>query len=365
MSQISNVGVVGYGLSAKIFHIPFINASKAFKLHSIVQRSPKPQDDASKDWPEAKVYRSIDELVQDPDVDVVVLTTTPVTHFALASQALRAKKHVLVEKPFTPTSTEARDLVKIAKEEGVMLTVYQNRRYDADFLTLKKLIEDGALGRVVEFESHFDRHRPQMPAGDSWKTSPEEYSVVFDLGTHLMDQVVALYGLPQRITGFVGSQRGKRNTSGLEDTFTALLHYDDVNGEGELMATCKAGVVSAETEQLRYWVRGEKGSFRKSRLDVQEDQLKGGLRPGDSGYGVEVEDAWGVVTSVDGNGKVSGKKTRIMETAGYTAFYDQFGEALAAGDAKLLPVDAAVAGEVIRLCELMRQSSSERKSLTI
>lgn len=365
MSNTFNVGVVGYGLSAKIFHIPFINDSKAFKLHAIVQRSPKPEDDASKDWPEAKVYRSIDELLQDPEVDVVVLTTTPVTHFALASQALKAKKHVLVEKPFTPTSKEARDLVKIAGEEGKMLTVYQNRRYDADFLTVKKLIADGALGRVVEFESHFDRHRPQMPTAESWKTSPEEYSAVFDLGTHLMDQVVALYGLPQRITGFVGSQRGKRNTSGLEDSFTALLHYDDVDGEGELLATCKAGVVSAEVEQLRYWIRGEKGSFRKERLDVQEDQLKAGLRPGDKEYGVEEEVAWGVLTSVDGSGKVSGKKARTLESAGYTAFYDQFDEALQAGDVNMLPVDPAVAGEVIRLCEMMRASSSERKTLTI
>lgn len=365
MSKIYNVGVVGYGLSAKIFHIPFINDSKSFKLHSIVQRSPKPDDDASKDWPDTKSYRSIDDLVADKEVDVVILTTTPATHFALASQAMKAGKHVLVEKPFTPTSIEARDLVKIAKEEGVLLTVYQNRRFDADFLTLKGLIRDGKLGRVVEFESHFDRHRPGMPTVTSWKTKPEEYSAVFDLGTHLMDQVVSIYGLPQRITGFVGSQRGKRNTSGLEDSFTALLHYDDVGGEGELMATCKAGVVSAEMQQLRYWVRGEKGSFRKERLDVQEDQLKAGLRPGDQGYGVEEEAAWGVLTSADEGGKMSSEKVKTLEGRGYTTFYDQFGKAIEAGDVSLLPVDAAVAGDVIRLCELMRQSSSERKTLSV
>lgn len=365
MSKTYNVGVVGYGLSAKIFHIPFINDSKFFKLHSIVQRSPKPNDDASKDWPDTKSYRSIDDLLKDKEVDVVVLTTTPATHFALASQAMKAGKHVLVEKPFTPTSAEARDLVKIAGDEGVMLTVYQNRRFDADFLTLKSLIRDGKLGRVVEFESHFDRHRPQMPTVESWKTKPEEYSAVFDLGTHLMDQVVSLYGLPQRITGFVGSQRGKRNTSGLEDSFTALLHYDDVDGEGELMATCKAAVVSAETEQLRFWVRGEKGTFRKERLDVQEDQLKTGLRPGQKGYGVEEEAAWGVLTSAEEGGKMVRKKVETLDGRGYTAFYDMLGEALGAGDASLMPVDAAVAGEVIRLCELMRQSSSERTTLTV
>lgn len=365
MPNMFNVGVVGYGISAKIFHIPFINHSEAFKLHAIVQRSPKPNDDASKDWPDCKIYRSVDELVQDQQVDVVVLTTTPATHHALASQAMRAKKHVLVEKPFTPTSQEARDLTRIANEEGVMLTVYQNRRYDADFLTLKKLILDGALGRVVEFETHFDRHRPDMPATESWKTSPSEYSAVFDLGTHLMDQVVSLYGLPQGITGFVGTQRGKRNTSGLEDSFTALLHYDDVNGEGEMMATCKAAVVSPEVEQLRYWVRGEKGSFRKERLDVQEDQLRAGLRPGDREYGVEEETAWGTLTAVGEAGKIVDQRVKTLEGLGYTAFYDRFAKALESNDPKLLPVDASVAAEVIRLCELMRESSMERKTLTV
>jgi len=199
-----------------------------------------------------------------------------------------------------------------------------------------------------------------MPSAQSWKTDPASYSAVFDLGTHLMDQVVSVYGLPERITGFVGTQR-QHNTIGLEDSFTALLHYS-----GGMLATCKAAVVSPEEPQLRFWVRGEKGSFKKFGLDPQEDQLKAGLRPGESGYGVESEERHGVLSSVvDGSGKVERKTVRPVESIGYTAFYEQFAKALDARDEKLLPVEPGVAADVIRLCELMRRSSAEGKRLLV
>ena len=358
MAKTYKTGIIGYGLSAKIFHIPFITDSAHFSLHSIVQRTPKSDDDASKDHPDARIYRSTDDLIADRDIDVVVVTTAPDSHFELASKAMKAGKHVLVEKPFVPTSQQARELVDLAEKSGVMLTVYQNRRYDRDFLTLRKLIEDGSLGRVVEFETHFDRHRPEMPTAQSWKTDPSNYSAVYDLGTHLMDQVVSIYGLPKRITGFVGTQR-QGNKTGLEDSFTALLHYDD-----NLLVTAKAGVVSPEEAQLRYWVRGEKGSFKKFYLDAQEDQLKAGNRPGDEGYGEEEESKHGVLTTV-ANGKTSLLEVRPVESRGYTVFYDQFAKALDSGDAGQLPVSATVAADVIRLCELMRQSSKEGKTLDV
>lgn len=157
-------------------------------------------------------------------------------------------------------------------------------------MTLSKLVKNGSLGRVVEYETHFDRHRPELPANStSWKTKPGPASgAIFDLGAHLLDQAVHLFGVPQRVTGFIGSQR-ENNHTGLEDSFTTLLHYD--NG---LMVTAKAAVVSPEEKQLRFWVRGEKGSFKKYHLDIQEDQLKAGIRPGDSGYGLEPSDRYGM-----------------------------------------------------------------------
>ncbi|KAM5485300.1 hypothetical protein McanCB56680_002222 [Microsporum canis] len=286
-----NVGVIGYGMSAKVFHIPFISALPEFNLYAIVQRTPSASDDAQKDHPDSKVYRSVEELVKDAAVDVVVVTTTPDSHFSLAKQALEARKHVIVEKPFTPTQKEADALIELAKTQNKLLTVYQSewigypylmiyslevltwiscgrrlvttlmglidRRWDADFVTAAKLIKDGSLGRVVEFETHFDRHRPELTIKKAWKGKaiPGGGSI-YDLGTHLIDQAVHLFGLPNKITGFITAQR-EINTEDYEDSFTVLLHYD------RLLVTAKSAVISPEEKQLRFWIRGEKGSFKK------------------------------------------------------------------------------------------------------
>ncbi|KAL2053366.1 hypothetical protein ABVK25_006360 [Lepraria finkii] len=287
VSKTYNVAIIGYGMSAKVFHIPLIQVTPAFNLYAIVQRNPTAENDASKDHPGIKLYRSSEDMVQDPDVDVVVINTIPASHFELCRLALEYYKYVIVEKPFTVTSEEADDLINIAVNRDLFLTVYQNRRWDTDFLTLSKLLKAGTLGRVVEFETHFDRHRPETPSG-GWKTKPlPGGGGIYDLGTHLIDQVYVLFGLPDRITGFVGSQR-ERNPEGVDDSCTVLLHYDS-----GLLATVKAGVVSPEVNQLRYWVRGEKGSYKKFHLDCQEDQLKAGKKPGDAGFGIEPKDRAG------------------------------------------------------------------------
>lgn len=225
-----------------------------------MQRHPTPEDDAEKDHPGIKAFRSSEEMVKDPAIDVVVITTIPTTHFELCKLVLENRKHVVVEKPFTPTSKEAGELIVIAKKHERLLTVYQNRRWDTDFLTLSKLLKEAALGRLVEFETHFDRHRPEAPAAfTTWKARPlPGGGAAYDLGTHLIDQVVVSFGLPDKITGFVGSQR-KHNPEEVEDSCTILLHYETRG----LLATVKAGVVSPEVDQLRFWVRGEKGSYKK------------------------------------------------------------------------------------------------------
>jgi predicted dehydrogenase len=150
-------------MSAKVFHIPLITVTKIFRLHSIVQRTPKPNDDASIDHPSVKIYHSADEIFADPSIDIIVITTTPDTHFSFTKSALEAGKHVLVEKPFVPTSSEAQTLVDISAKTGKLICVYQNRRWDTDFLTVQKLLADDKLGRVVEFETHFDRYKPVRP----------------------------------------------------------------------------------------------------------------------------------------------------------------------------------------------------------
>ncbi|PGH07542.1 hypothetical protein AJ79_06277 [Helicocarpus griseus UAMH5409] len=355
-SKTYNVGIIGYGLSAKIFHIPFINAVPEFRLYAVVQRNPKPEDDAEKDHPGIKSYRSTEEMVKDAGVDVVVVTTTPETHLALAKLALEAGKHVIVEKPFTPTHQEADELAELSKKQNRLISVYQNRRWDADYVTLSKLVKNGSLGRVTEFETHFDRHRPEMPTTGSWKTKPTPgSSAIYDLGTHLIDQVVHLLGLPKRITGFIGSQREK-NDSGYEDSFTLLLHY------GQTLATVKTTVISPEEKQLRFWVRGDKGSFKKYHLDIQEEQLKASVRPGGDGYGKEPSDRYGVLTSYK-DGALTSEVVATVEPPTYVDYYRRFAKALAGGGD--VPVSASEASDVIRLIELAKESSRLGKTLDV
>ncbi|KAL1962601.1 hypothetical protein VTN77DRAFT_9394 [Rasamsonia byssochlamydoides] len=355
-SKTWNVGVIGYGFSAKIFHIPFIQAVPDFKLYAIVQRHPKPDDDAEKDHPGIKAYRSAEDLVKDEAVDVVVVTTAPDSHVALTRLALEAGKHVVVEKPFTPTHQEADELVALAKKQGKLLAVYQNRRWDTDFVTLSKLIKNGSLGRLVEYESHFDRYRPVIPNTDSWKYKVlPAGGAIYDLGTHLIDQTVHLFGLPERVTGFIGSQR-ENNPTGFEDSFTVLLHY-----KSGLLATVKCSVVSPEEKQLRFWVRGEQGSFKKYHLDIQEEQLIKGLRPGDKEYAQEPSDRYGVLTTIK-----DGKPTAEVvptETSTWVEYYRQLARALAGeGD---VPVSGEQASAVIRLIELAKESSKLGKTLDV
>ncbi|KAJ9494757.1 hypothetical protein H2202_009833 [Exophiala xenobiotica] len=352
-----NVGIIGYGLSAKTFHIPFIKAVPDLNLYAIVQRSPKPDEDASKDHPNIKLYHSADDLVKDDQVHVVIVTTAPDLHLQMAKAALLAKKHVVVEKPFTPTSAEAQELVDTAKAQGVLLTVYQNRRWDSDFLTVKKYVQDGTLGRIAEFETHFDRHRPEPPTG-TWKANPTPGNgAVYDLGTHLMDQIVHLFGMPQRVTGFVGSQR-EVNPTGLEDSCTVLLHYPG------MLATVKAGVVSPEVNQLRFWVRGVNGSFKKFHLDPQEDQLrKQGLGPGNQGYGLEPEERYGTLNLCK-DGKIVSEVAPTVKPPTYVEYYRRLAAALS-GDASQIPVPPEEAVGVIRLVELARESSRLGKTMDV
>ncbi|KAL8828507.1 MAG: hypothetical protein Q9191_002546 [Dirinaria sp. TL-2023a] len=396
-SQPYNVGIVGYGMSAKVFHIPLLDVVPEFKLYGIVQRVPKPGNDAEKDHPDIKSYRFTEQMVKDSKVDVVVVSTTPQTHFELTKLALENGKHVVVEKPFTPTTQEADELMEIAKRNNRLLTVYHSRvnglssccqcitdhpclldrRWDSDFLTILNLIEHNTLGRIVEFETHFDRHRPELPPGGGWKTeSLPGGGTVYDLGTHLIDQVVQAFGLPKRITGFVGSQR-EENPGGYEDACTVLLHYDG------LLATVKAGVVSPEKSQLRYWLypplhhqlhiyspptahpmTQSNLAALQFHVDPQEDHLKAGLTPSSPGFGREPPARNGTLITIQSSGELRSEPwPNLMPPLTYKAFYDQFAQAL--NRRAEVPVKPEDAREVIRLVELARRSSRECRTLVV
>ncbi|KAK7953062.1 oxidoreductase [Apiospora saccharicola] len=362
-----NVGVVGYGMSAKIFHIPFIKATPSLKLHSIVQRSPKPNDSAPADYPELQHHTSLDSLLADPELDVVILCTTPPTHFAFATQALEAGKHVFCEKPFVPTSAEAAQLSDLAHSKGKLLCVYQNRRYDADFATVSQLLRDGTLGRVVEFETHFDRYKMEQPT--NWKgTVPMEQGggAVYDLGTHLVDQVYTLFGMPQSAYAkFVSQREGKfypADNKADPDSLTAHLYYPDAG----LTAIVRIGVLSVETQQPRFWIRGSKGSYTKKGLDTQEPQLKGGMTTSDAQFGREGPEWAGKLAVLGEGGAVSQRDLPNIEPPPtYTKIYKSFARALASGKEEDVPVPASQARDVLKIIEAVQESGKTGREVQI
>jgi predicted dehydrogenase len=346
-------------MSAKVFHIPLVQVTPAFKLHSIVQRSPKPNDDASKDHPTAQIYHSAQDMFADSSIDIIAITTTPDTHFSFTKTALESGKHVIVEKPFVPTSAEAQQLIDISQKTKKLICVYQNRRWDTDFLTVQKLLADDAIGRVVEFETYFDRYKPIRP--ETWKgtlTMEKAGGVIYDLGTHLIDQAYVLFGLPKTVNATFTNQRNDGEVE--PDSITVLLGY----GSGGPLVTAKAGVMSVETEQLRYWVRGTKGSFKKFHLDVQEDQLKAGLKPGDKGFGIESDSSSGTLVVLEGDKPKSSVFKNVVPKT-YASLYEGFAKAIEGGGEAAVPVKASEARDVLKIVEAARESSESGKTVNL
>jgi predicted dehydrogenase len=266
----------------------------------------------------------------------------------------------MVEKPFVPTSQQAAELAAAARTANRLICVYQNRRWDSDFLTFRSLYADGAgeLGRIVEFETHFDRYKPERPR--TWKGElgmADAGGVVYDLGSHLIDQVYVTFGLPRSVTAIFSNQRA--DGADEPDSVTILLQYP-----GGLVCTAKAGVVSIESEQLRFWVRGTGGTYKKYHLDVQEDQLKAGAKPTDANFGVEGEERAGVLTTLVGGTPVARAQPNVKPVT-YLGIYERFVEAIRAGDASKVPVKAEEAADVLRIIEAARRSAKEGRTVEL
>ena len=247
----------------------------------------------------------------------------------------------------------------ISSKTGKFICVYQNRRWDTDFLTVQQLIKDDTIGRVVEFETHFDRYKPVRP--ETWKgtlSMDHAGGVIYDLGTHLIDQAYVLFGLPKTVTAIFANQRNDGEAE--PDSFTAMLGY----GPGGPLVTAKAGVMSIESEQLRYWVRGTKGSFRKCHLDVQEDQLKAGQKPGDKGFGVESESMSGTLTVMEAEEPRS-KVLQNVEPKTYASLYAGFAKAIENGGEDAVPVKASESRDVLKIIEAARESAKSGKTVTL
>lgn len=277
-----DVGLVGFGFAGRVFHAPIIAAVPGLRLRAVVQRT---ADDAASLYPQASVVGSIDELLAIEDLRIVVIATPNPSHYALAKQCLLAGKDVVVDKPFTTNYQEALELVELAKQHRRLLTVFQNRRCDGDFRTIRKLVEEQRFGRLALYESHFDRYRLQTRPG-AWREKAEPGSgAFFDLGVHLIDQAMLLFGRPTAITADI---RIERDGAVVDDAFDVLLHYP------KMRALLRASMIAIAPD-LRFLVRGEKATFAKNGIDPQEEALKLGETPSDDTWGREAREKWGTL----------------------------------------------------------------------
>jgi len=342
-----NVGIVGFGLSGQVFHAPFIDVNPHFNLHSIVTTGTL----AGEKYPLVKITPSFDDLLAEPEIDIVIVCSPNALHFQHASAALQAGKHVIVEKPFTVNSTEAQILIDISHKSGKLVFPFHIRRWDSDFLTIKYLIAQGLLGKVVDYESRFDRYTPSIKRA-GWKYQQKEGGgTLFDLGIHLIDQAVSLFGPPEGVFCRLFNQREGSVT---DDSYDLKLIYPDLN------VTLKASVFVKEPGP-RFQVHGTQGSFVKYGLDSQEAQLKLNTKPGTKGFGIEPASQRGIL-----NSGLLGKEFRGRYKTfpgDYMEFFNNVYFVLANGSEMVIKPEDALLN--IRIIEAARKSDQEKKIIKL
>lgn len=335
------VGVIGYGLAGAVFHAPLIAVTPGLELASVVTSNRDRRAQAEREHPGIAVLDRVEEVWARAH-DLIVVAAPNVAHVPLARAAVAHGLPVVVDKPLAASAAQARELVAEADAAGVMLTVFHNRRWDGDFLTLRRVLEDGLLGRIVRFESRFERWRPDVRR-DAWRerAAPEEAGgLLFDLGSHLVDQAIVLFGRVRRV--YAELERRRPGAAVDDEFFLALEHPDGVRSH--LSATMLAAV-----PQPRLHALGPGGGFSKYGPDVQEDALKRGSRPGDPGWGRDPREKWGRLA-------VGGEVREIeTEPGAYERFYDGVVASLRHGDPP--PVDPADAIAGLEVLEAARDSA--------
>jgi len=340
-------GIASYGLSGRVFHAPFIHANEAFELTAICERS---KNEASKTYPYVKIVSSFDELISDASLELIIVNTPDVTHYDYCKAALEAGKHVIVEKPFVFTVAEGEELIQLAAEKGRMLTVFQNRRWDGDFMTVRKVLNENKLGRIVEFRAGFQRFRTQI--ADTWKERNDRFvGIVYNLGPHLVDQAICLFGKP---TGVFAQIKKQRDGSQIDDFFHIILKYP------ELQVTLTAGMLMKEPI-ASFVLHGTTGSFIKPGIDPQEDQLKGGMLPTDEVYGFDTPEMYGTLV-LDENGETI-RETIETIRGDYRLYFDAVANSIRQQQAP--PISPAENLLVIRILEAAYQSNDENRVVFI
>jgi predicted dehydrogenase len=340
--------LLSYGMSGKVFHAPFLELHPGFDLIGSWERSKKL---IQEDFPEVTSFPSLESILEDESIDLVVVNTPIDTHFEYAKKVLLAGKHAIVEKAFTSNVAESEELAALSKEKGLKLSVFQNRRWDSEFKTVKKVLDEKVLGEIVEAEFHFDRYNPILSPKVHKETVNSGSGILKDLGPHIIDQALYLFGLPNAVFADI---RITRAHSVVDDYLDILLYYSN------LRVRLKAGFFVREPNPS-YVVHGKKGSFLKSRGDVQEDELKLGNKPNLTTWGTEKEGQEGLLhTEIEG--KIIKKKVPTLQ-GNYYDFFDAAYKAIAHNTAE--PVTAQDGVNVMRIIEAAFQSSNQKQAIDL
>jgi predicted dehydrogenase len=338
-----NVGLIGFGLAGRSFHAPVISAVPGLKLAAILQRS---GSEAAAAYPDARIVRSLDELLAIRDIRLIVIATPNETHAPFARQCLAAGRDVVVDKPFATSYEEAASLAQLAQNSGRLLTVYQNRRYDGDFQAIRELVAAGTLGRIVRFETNYDRFRPNLKPNAWREQQVAGAGIWFDIGPHLIDHAMVLFGFPAAVTADI---RTEREGGKADDAFDVMFHYSH-----SMRAVLSSNILAA-TQRTRFLVFGTKGAFLKQTFDPQELNLRRGEIPKDGPWGSEPEENWGLLTLSDGTNTT---QRRVPSGTGdYRDYYANVRDVLL-GKAELF-VTLPHALDVMRALELARESNAK------
>ena len=348
MENIVKAGICSYGMSGKLFHAPFLEAHPGFELRGIVERN---NNDSRERYPQSKLYRSVEELIADKDIRLIVVNTPTHLHFEQVKMALLAGKHVVVEKPFTITVKDAEELTELAKKQNVQLSVYQNRRYDGDFRAVKKVVEEKMLGDLREVEIRYDRYRPGYGGKPHKEGELPGAGLIYDLSPHLVDQALQLFGWPRALFADVWKMRDDVVPP---DYFEMLFYYDKFRVR--LKATC----ICRETVP-GYMLHGMKGSFLQQRSDMQEQQLLDGVVP-------SLETWCPAPLQPDGllhteiNGEVI-RKQQTSEPGNYMGYYDDLYKFLIGKSPNPVPAEDGI--KTIRIIEAALESAKEGRIINL
>ena len=343
-----NTALCSFGMSGLVFHAPFLSVNPGFNFYAVWERSKNLSEEK---YPGVKTYRSLESMLADDSVELVIVNTPNATHYEFTKKALEAGKHVIVEKPFTISVEEGNELIELAKNKNKKLSVYQNRRYDSDYKTIKKVIDENLLGDLVEVEMHFDRYKEELSPKLHKEIPGPGAGVLYDLGSHLIDQALQLFGMPKEIFADI---RILRPASRVDDYFELLFYYE------KLRVRLKASYVVREGLP-GYILHGLKGSFIKPKTDIQETELKEGIIPGNSDWGKEPESERGLLHT-----EINDKITReyiTSEQGNYGEYYDGIYQAIR--NNKRLPVTAEQGLNVIRVIETAFESGNEKRAKSI